>query len=59
LAAGVGGEKTRYSLVDVAILVFVAAAVVLASIPVLLEFFGSDWKAVRVGRSNLIRKARP
>jgi len=59
LAAGVGGRKTRYSLVDLAIFVFVAAAAVLALIPVLLEYFGSDWKAVRVPRGSLTRKATP
>jgi len=37
-------------LVDIAIFVFVAAAVVHALIPVALEYFGSDWTTVRVRR---------
>jgi Ca-activated chloride channel family protein len=59
LAAGVGGKKAHYGLVDWAIFVFVAAAAVLALIPLLLEHFGSDWKAVRVDRSHLVPKATP
>lgn len=51
LAMGVGGGKIGYGLVDYAVFVFAAAAVVYAMIPVLLEYFGSDWKAVRVDRS--------
>lgn len=47
LAAGVGGSKQRMDLADLAIYVFAAAAMVLAAIPVALEYFGSDWKAVR------------
>jgi Ca-activated chloride channel family protein len=45
-----GGTKTSYSLVDVAIFVLAAAAAGQALIPVALEYFGSDWKTVRVSR---------
>jgi hypothetical protein len=50
LATGTGASKTVYGLVDVAIWVFTAAAVVYALIPILLEYFGSDWRAVRPRR---------
>lgn len=50
LARGGGVTKTSYSLVDIAIFVFAAAALGHALIPVALEYFGSDWKAVRVSR---------
>jgi len=50
LATGSGATKTSYGLVDIAIFVFVAAAVVHALIPVALEYFGSDWTTVRVRR---------
>jgi len=50
LAMGVGAGKTRYGLVEAAIFAFAAGAAVLAAIPVLLEYFGSDWRAVRVDR---------
>jgi Ca-activated chloride channel homolog len=50
LARGVGAAKTSYGLVDIAILVFAAAAIGHALIPVALEYFGSDWKAVRISR---------
>jgi Ca-activated chloride channel family protein len=51
LAMGVGGEKRAYDLFDVAILVFAAGATLIALIPVLLEYFGSDWKTVRPRRT--------
>jgi Ca-activated chloride channel family protein len=50
LAASAAAVKTRYGLVDVAILVVAIASAVHALIPVLLQWFGSDWKAVRVER---------
>lgn len=50
LARGSGATKTAYGLVDIAIFVFAAAAIAHALIPVALEYFGSDWKAVRVSR---------
>jgi hypothetical protein len=50
LAANVGAGKRGLRLVDVAIFVLAAAAAVHALIPLLLEHFGSGWKAVRVGR---------
>jgi len=55
LAVGVGGAKSKYGLVDVAIFVFAAAAIAHALIPVLLEYLGSDWRAVRVDRSAIAR----
>ena len=53
LAMGVGGGKSDYGLIDVAIFVFASAAVVYALIPVLLECFGSDWRPIRVDRPNV------
>jgi Ca-activated chloride channel family protein len=50
LAMGSGAAKGRFTLVDLAILVFAAAAAAHALIPVLLEYLGSDWKAIRVNR---------
>ncbi|HYW80269.1 MAG TPA: vWA domain-containing protein, partial [Thermoguttaceae bacterium] len=50
LAAGVGVTDGGYDLVDWAIFVLLAAAAVHASISVLLQFFGSDWKTVRAAR---------
>ncbi len=50
LARGSGAAKTSYGLVDLAIFVFAAAALIHALIPVALEYFGSDWKTVRVSR---------
>jgi Ca-activated chloride channel family protein len=53
LALGAGTEKRRYGLADYAIAAFAAAATVLAVIPLLLEYAGSDWKAVRVARAEI------
>lgn len=50
LSPGFAATKGQFRLVDVAIWVFAAAAVVYALIPVLLEYFGSDWRAIRVNR---------
>jgi Ca-activated chloride channel family protein len=50
LARGNGATKTSYGLVDFAIFLFAAAALVQALVPVALEYLGSDWKAVRVSR---------
>ena len=50
LARGSGATKASYGLVDIAIFVFAAAALAHALIPVALEYFGSDWKTVRVSR---------
>jgi Ca-activated chloride channel family protein len=50
LAASSGAGEADYGLVDIAILVFAAAAAVHVLIPVLLEYFGSDWRAVRPRR---------
>ncbi len=49
--------KKSLDLTDIALFVFVAGAVVNALIPVALEFFGSDWKTVRVNRSGLSERA--
>jgi Ca-activated chloride channel family protein len=59
LARGRGAAKTAYGLVDIAILVFAAAALVNAMIPVALEYFGSDWKTVRVSRSSATQGTSP
>ena len=56
LAGGSGATKTSYSLVDIAIFVFAAAAIALALMPVALEFFGSDWKTVRVNRCTMTER---
>jgi Ca-activated chloride channel family protein len=53
LAASAGATKGRFDLTDLAIIVFAAAAAAHAFIPVLLEYLGSDWKAVRVNRPEL------
>ncbi len=58
LAAGVGVTGGGYDLVDWAIFVLLAAAAVHALIPVLLQYFGSDWKTVRAARSETIRPER-
>jgi Ca-activated chloride channel family protein len=50
LARAVGATKTTYGLVDIAIFVFAAAAIAQMLVPVALEYFGSDWKTVRVSR---------
>lgn len=50
LALGLTAAKSRFDLVDLAIWIFAAAAAVHALIPVLLEYFGSDWRAIRVNR---------
>jgi Ca-activated chloride channel family protein len=52
LASGIETGKHRFELVDLAIVVLAAAAAVHALIPVLLEYFGSDWRAVRVSRTE-------
>lgn len=57
LATGAGASKIDYGLVDIAIWVLAASAVVHVLIPVLLEHFGSDWKTVRVHRPALIERA--
>jgi len=50
LVADTQSAKSKFSLAEVAIFAFAAAAAICALIPVLLECFGSDWKAVRVDR---------
>jgi Ca-activated chloride channel homolog len=50
LARGSGATKESYGLVDFAIFLFAAAALVQVLIPVALEYLGSDWKTVRVSR---------
>jgi Ca-activated chloride channel family protein len=55
LARGSGATKTSYGLVDIAIIVFAAAAIAHMLIPIALEYFGSDWKTVRVSRPAVRR----
>ena len=57
LALGSAATKGRFDLTDLAIFLFAAAAAVHALIPVLLEYLGSDWKAVRVDRRELAEGA--
>lgn len=57
LAKGSGATKTSYGLVDVAIILFAAAALAHALIPVLLEYLGSDWKTVHVSRPAVPKRA--
>jgi len=57
LARGGKATKTVYGLVDIAIFVFAAAAIVHALVPVALEYFGSDWKAVRTSRPWITERA--
>ena len=52
LALGFPATKSRFELIDLAIVVFATAAAVPALIPLLLEHFGSDWRAVRVVRRS-------
>jgi hypothetical protein len=59
LAMGAGVRKLTYDLVDIAIFVFAAGAIALALIPVLLEYFGSDWKTVRTARSTAVERSAP
>jgi Ca-activated chloride channel homolog len=46
LATDAGAAKSNFGLVELAIIVMAVAAGVHALIPVMLELFGSDWKAV-------------
>ena len=57
LARAVGATKTSYGLVDIAIFVFAAAAIAQMLVPVALEYFGSDWKTVRVSRPASTERA--
>lgn len=57
LARGSGGTKTAFGLTDLAIFVLAAAAAVHALVPVALEYFGSNWRAVRVSRPRAIERA--
>lgn len=57
LAMGSGATKSKLGLVDVAILVFAAAALVHALVPVALEYFGSGWRTVHASRAALRRRA--
>jgi Ca-activated chloride channel family protein len=57
LARGSGATKTSYGLADLAIFVFAAAALIHVLIPLALEYFGSDWKAVRVSRPVATERA--
>lgn len=57
LAMGAGVSKIAYDLVDFAIFVFAAGAIILTLIPVLLEYFGSDWKMVRAPRSAVVERS--
>jgi Ca-activated chloride channel homolog len=50
LTTDLAAAKGKLTIVDLAILVLAVAAGVYALIPLLLEYFGSDWKAVRVPR---------
>jgi Ca-activated chloride channel family protein len=50
LASGSAERKSRFDLTDLAIFLFAAAAAAHALLPLLLECFGSDWKAVRANR---------
>jgi Ca-activated chloride channel homolog len=52
LAGGTRQSRDRLDLTDLAILVFAIGAALYALLPVLLEYFGSDWRAVRVPRST-------
>jgi Ca-activated chloride channel family protein len=49
LVASLQAGQRKLALADVAVLVLSLAAAVHALIPLLLEYFGSDWKPVRVG----------
>jgi len=53
LATSAAAVKGQYDLLDVAIFVFAVASAAHALIPVLLQWFGSDWKAVRVERRDV------
>ena len=55
LARGTGAIKRTYGLIDIAVFVFAAGAIMLVLIPVALEYFGSDWKTVRVNRPPATR----
>lgn len=49
LARGKGAKKKSHSLVDVAVFLFAAGAIVHALIPIALECFGSDWEKIIAG----------
>ena len=57
LARGTSAVKKSYTLVDVAIFVFLAGAIVNVLIPLALEYFGSDWKPVSVNRPTASGRA--
>lgn len=56
LARSSGATKSSYGLVDFAIFLCAAAALVHALIPVALEYLGSDWKPVRIRRPALAER---
>ena len=56
LAQSTGATKTSYGVVDFAIFLCAAAALVHALIPVTLEYLGSDWKPVRVRRPAIAER---
>ena len=51
LAWGAASDRTGYDRTDLAVFLFAAAALAHALIPVLLQYFGSDWKPARSRRS--------
>ena len=51
LAVGAASDRIGYDRTDFAVFLFAAAALVHALVPVLLEYFGSDWKPARSRRS--------
>jgi hypothetical protein len=51
LAVGTASDRTGFDRTDVAVFLFAAAALVHALVPVMLQYFGSDWKPARSRRS--------
>jgi Ca-activated chloride channel family protein len=51
LAVGAASDRTGYDRTDLAVFLFAGAALVHALIPVMLQYFGSDWKPARSRQS--------
>jgi Ca-activated chloride channel homolog len=56
LALGVGAPHSGLNLTDLAVFALALGALVQALLPVLLEYFGTDWRAVRPRRPAAVAR---
>ena len=56
LAMGVGTPRSGLNLTDLAIFILTLGALVQALLPVLLEYLGTDWKAIRARRPATVAR---